>query len=90
MDTVTSMGDVRELLSTWAVGNDGIDLYIPAVWTVGDLLGRSNINGPCTGKKSGAKFSGSCVGLTGVATSSAARRMRSATTSRCATSRRTA
>lgn len=69
LDVLTSEGEIDDLLSGWAVDNNGIDLYYPAGWSFsGDdagLLGKSVIGGPCPNNKNVKGNKGSCVGLTG-------------------------
>ncbi len=68
-DVLTSQDEIDDLLSGWAVDNNGIDLYYPAGWMFsGDdagLLGKSVIGGPCPNDKDVKGNKGSCVGLTG-------------------------
>jgi hypothetical protein len=70
LDVITSSDEVNSLLEGWAVDNAGIDLYFPAGWSVGGLLGRSALPGPCPGEKDGKGKKGSVAGLTGALTSS--------------------
>jgi hypothetical protein len=71
LDVMTAEDEVNDLLDGWAVDNQAIDLYFPASWMITTgLLGRSAVDGPCPGEKDSKGKKGSCVGLTGVQTSS--------------------
>jgi hypothetical protein len=71
LDVMTTEDEVNDLLDGWAVDNVAIDLYFPASWMITTgLLGRSAVDGPCPGEKDSKGKKGSCVGLTGVQTSS--------------------
>ena len=70
LDVITTSDEVDDLRESWAVENGAIDLLIPAVWdrspsALKGLLGRSNLDGPCSGEKDDKGEAGAAVGLSG-------------------------
>lgn len=64
LDTPTTRDDLEEITDSWTVPNSGIDLFFPANMSVGTVLGRSAVDGPCT-EKDDKGMNGSVSGLWG-------------------------
>jgi hypothetical protein len=51
LDTLTTDDELDQLTDEWSVDNDGLDVFIPFNMSIptdgGNLLGRSEIDGPC-------------------------------------------
>ena len=68
LETITSVADAEQLTLNWTVPNDGQDLFFVLNWVADDgkqVLGRSNIDGPCDKNDQSTGQSGSITAMVG-------------------------